>query len=164
MVSKNDLLDEAQRTVVQDRVTAKVPSSVKTTYISNGEAELDVLMGLDAKAEERINHVHNHHDHHHDHGHDHDHAHDHFDSFVITMGEVDSERLQQVLQGLIEEYNIFRAKGFAALPGKPMRQVMQAVGKRLDVYFDRPWAAEETRKTSLVFIGKALNSLLLKRH
>ncbi|WP_271270724.1 cobalamin biosynthesis protein CobW [Aliamphritea hakodatensis] len=162
VVSKNDLLDEAQRTVVQDRVTAKVPSSVKTTYISNGEAELDVLMGLDAKAEERINHVHNHHDHHHDHDHEHEHAHDHFDSFVIKMGEVDSDRLQQVLQGLIEEYNIFRAKGFAALPGKPMRQVMQAVGKRLDVYFDRPWTAEETRGTSLVFIGKGIEQSVIE--
>ena len=162
VVSKNDLLDEAERVQVQQVVQAKVPNAVKTAYISNGEAELEVLMGLDAAAEERIDHVHNHHDHHHDHGHDHDHAHDHFDSFVITMGEVDSEKLQAALKSLLSDFNIFRAKGFAALPGKPMRQVFQAVGKRLDVYFDRAWTADESRATSLVFIGKGIEESVIQ--
>lgn len=162
VVSKNDLLDEAERVQVQQVVQAKVPNAVKTAYISNGEAELEVLLGLDAAAEERIDHVHNHHDHHHDHGHDHDHAHDHFDSFVITMGEVDSEKLQAALKSLLSDFNIFRAKGFAALPGKPMRQVFQAVGKRLDVYFDRPWNADESRATSLVFIGKGIEESVIQ--
>lgn len=155
VVSKNDLLQETEREQVQSLVTKRVPAQVKTTYISNGEADLEMLMGLDCAAEERIEQVHNHHDHHHEHGHDHDHAHDHFDSFVIQLGEVDSDKLQQVLKGLLSEFNIFRAKGFAALPGKPMRQVLQAVGTRLDVHFDRPWG-DEARKTSLVFIGKGI--------
>ena len=161
VVSKNDLLDAGQREDVQRIVTAKVPSEVKTTYISHGEAELDMLMGLDAAAEERIHDVHNHHDHHHAHGEHHDHAHDHFDSFVITLGEVDSDKLQNTLKGLLSEFNIYRAKGFAALPGKPMRQVLQAVGTRLDVYFDRPWGADEP-KTQLVFIGKGIEESVIK--
>ncbi|RDE18264.1 cobalamin biosynthesis protein CobW [Motiliproteus coralliicola] len=162
VVSKNDLLEAAEREQVEAVVTQRVPAAVKTTYISHGEADLDLLMGLDAAAEERIESVHNHHDHHHDHGHDHDHAHDHFDSFVIGLGEVDSAKLQQVLGGLINEFNIFRAKGFAALPGKPMRQVLQAVGKRLDVYFDRPWNADEDRRTQLVFIGKGIDEATIR--
>ncbi|GGK68248.1 cobalamin biosynthesis protein CobW [Amphritea balenae] len=162
VVSKNDLLDAGQRELVQQVVTAKVPSAVKTSYISNGEAHLDMLMGLDAAAEERIDHVHNHHDHHHEHGAHHDHAHDHFDSFVITLGEVDSDKLQAALKSLLSDFNIYRAKGFAALSGKPMRQVFQAVGKRLDVYFDRPWAADESRTTSLVFIGKGIEESVIK--
>lgn len=162
VVSKNDLLDAAQRELVQQVVTAKVPNAVKTTYISNGEAQLDMLMGLDAAAEERIDHVHNHHDHHHVHGAHHDHAHDHFDSFVITLGEVDGDKLQAALKSLLSDFNIYRAKGFAALSGKPMRQVFQAVGKRLDVYFDRPWAADESRATSLVFIGKGIEESVIK--
>lgn len=162
VVSKNDLLDSREREVVEKAVTAKVPNSVKTTYISHGEAQLDMLMGLDAAAEERIDHVHNHHDHHHAHGEHHDHAHDHFDSFVITLGEVDSDKLQAALKSLLSDFNIYRAKGFAALPGKPMRQVLQAVGKRLDVYFDRPWTMDETRATQLVFIGKGIEEGVIK--
>ncbi|PID47396.1 MAG: cobalamin biosynthesis protein CobW [Proteobacteria bacterium] len=156
IVSKNDLLDKSERTRVESVVTAKVPEAVKMAYINHGEIASDMLIGLDSAAEEHIAHVHNHHDHHHEHGQHHEHAHDHFDSFVIKLGEVDSDKLQAALKQLLEEYDIFRAKGFAALPGKPMRQVLQAVGKRLDVHFDRLWAADETRSTNLVFIGKGI--------
>ncbi|EAQ63397.1 cobalamin biosynthesis protein CobW [Marinomonas sp. MED121] len=157
VVSKNDLLAEAEREQVKKVVAHKVPDTVKTAYIDNGVASLDVLLGMDAASETRIDHVHNHHDHHHAHGEHHDHAHDHFDSFVISIGEVDSDRLEQALNGLIASHNIYRAKGFAAVAGKPMRQVFQAVGKRLDKYFDRLWNAEEARQTQLVFIGKGIS-------
>lgn len=157
MVSKNDLLDKAARERVQNVVSQKVPDSVKTTYISQGEIALDMLMGIGAATEDRIEQVHTHHDHHHDHGEHHDHAHDHFDSFVVTLGEVDGEKLKTTLKNLLSEHTIYRAKGFAALPNKPMRQVVQAVGERLDTHFDRLWNADETRQTHLVFIGKGLD-------
>lgn len=157
VVSKNDLLDNDQRGRVESIVENRVPASVKTAYISNGDTPLEVLIGIEAAAEERIDQVHNHHDHHHAHGEEHDHAHDHFDSFVITLGEVDADRLQATLQQLLSEHTIYRAKGFAALPGKPMRQVIQAVGERLDSWFDRLWTADENRATQLVFIGKGIS-------
>jgi cobalamin biosynthesis protein CobW len=155
-VSKNDLLNESQREQVKSIVTHKVPESVKTIYTSNGEVSLDVLIGIESAAEDRINHVHTHHDHHHEHGEHHEHAHDHFDSFVISLGEVNGDALHSLIKDLISQHNIYRAKGFAALPGKPMRQVLQAVGKRLDVHFDRLWNQDEARKTQLVFIGKGI--------
>jgi cobalamin biosynthesis protein CobW len=161
VVSKNDLLDQTQRLAVEQVVQNKVPTSVKTCYTSNGEASLEMLIGLDAEAEQRIDQVHNHHDHHHSHGAHHDHAHDHFDSFVITLGEVDGDKLQLVLKELLSKHTIFRAKGFAALPNKPMRQVLQAVGERLDVHFDRLWTTEDARQTSLVFIGKQLDQVVV---
>jgi cobalamin biosynthesis protein CobW len=157
VVSKNDLLSDDERKKVQHEVSEKVPASVKTAYISHGETPLDMLIGIDAAAEEHIDHVHNHHDHHHAHGAHHEHAHDHFDSFVISMGQVDSDKLQSILKTLLKEHTIYRAKGFAALSGKPMRQVIQAVGERLEAYFDRLWEADEKHQTQLVFIGKNLN-------
>jgi cobalamin biosynthesis protein CobW len=162
VVSKNDLLTDEQRALVKSVVDAKVPASVKTTYIADGEADLELLMGIEAASEDNINAVHNHHDHHHSHGEHHDHAHDHFDSFVITLGEVDEEKIQAILKTLISSENIYRAKGFAALPGKPMRQVLQAVGQRLDVHFDRLWNSTDLRQTSLVFIGKDISETAIK--
>jgi len=156
IVSKNDLLDPEQQQTIQSVISARVPAAVKTIYVENGDIQLDAIIGLEAAAEDNINHVHNHHDHHHDHGAEHSHAHDHFDSFVITLGQVDGEKLQQLLGELLNSHNIYRAKGFAALPNKPMRQVVQAVGKRLDVHFDRMWNNDEARLTQLVFIGKDL--------
>ncbi len=161
VVSKNDLLSDEQRRQVESIVQARVPSAVKTIYISNGEAALDVVMGMEAAAEERIDSVHTHHDHHHDHGEHHDHAHDHFDSFVISLGEVDQDKIQSILKSLITQHTIYRAKGFAAIAGKPLRQVLQAVGQRLDAHFDRPWNNDESRKTQMVFIGKDLNKQVL---
>ncbi|MFT6909098.1 MAG: cobalamin biosynthesis protein CobW [Oleiphilaceae bacterium] len=157
VVTKNDLLTAAERARVELVVTHKIPNEVKTIYIEHGEVGLDAIMGLGAAAEARIDHVHNHHDQHHEHGAHHEHAHDHFDSFVITLGEVDGDILKNTLQTLIAEFNIFRVKGFVALPSKPMRQVLQVVGRRLDVYFDRLWQKNELRQTHLVFIGKGIH-------
>lgn len=162
IVGKNDLLSDAEREQVRAVIAKRVPPAVKTLYISNGEfinddLTLDTLLGIKAASEEGIDALHNHHDRHHAHGEHHDHAHDHFDSFVVTLGEVDSNDLQQRLGELLDQHNIYRAKGFAALPGKPMRQVLQAVGQRLDVHFDRLWAADEPRQTHLVIIGKNLD-------
>ena len=42
-----------------------------------------------------------------------------------------------------------------------MRQVFQAVGKRLDTHFDRLWQPEEARQTQLVFIGKGINQAVI---
>lgn len=162
VVSKNDLLDQQQRADVQTLVSAKVPDAVKTLYISQGQVDLQSLMGLDAAAEAQIEYVHNHHDHHHAHGEHHEHAHDHFDSFVLRLGEVNTERLQATLQALLATQAIYRVKGFAALPMKPMRQVVQAVGKRLDVYFDRLWQMDEARETQLIFIGKQLDQVAIR--
>ena len=186
IVGKNDLLDDAQRLQVEKTVSAKVPASVKTIYTrqannkeleSNKELEnstgmtqgkttqtplsLETIMGIDAASENNIEAVATHHDHHHHHGEHHEHAHDHFDSFVIKLGEVDSTLLQTIMTSLLEVHNIYRAKGFVAMAGKPMRQVIQAVGERMDVYFDRLWLKDETPATHLVFIGKDLDKSLI---
>jgi cobalamin biosynthesis protein CobW len=157
IVSKSDLMSGAERERVQAIIAERVPASVKTAYVNNGDAQLDLLMGIEAAAEDRIEQIHNHHDHHHAHGAHHDHAHDHFDSFVLSLGEVDADRLAATLRDLVARHNIYRIKGFAALPGKPMRQVVQAVGTRIDMHFDRLWQADEARLTQLVFIGKHIH-------
>jgi cobalamin biosynthesis protein CobW len=162
VISKNDLLLGDDKNKVSEIVDKRLPSSVKTLFIENGDVSLDLLFGIGAATEDHIDAVHNHHDHHHDHGHDHSHAEDHFDSFVISIGEVDGDKLQQILQTLLDEHNIFRAKGFAALPNKPMRQVIQAVGKRINSHFDRLWTAEDTKQTQLVFIGKDIQEATIK--
>jgi cobalamin biosynthesis protein CobW len=163
IVSKSDLLSDQERTQVETVIAAKVSTAVKTAYIGQKEdgtsdASIELVMGLEAAAEDRIEAVHTHHDHHHEHGGHHDHAHDHFDSCVIHLGEVDGDRLQAALQELLSNHQIYRAKGFAALPNKPMRQVVQAVGQRLESHFDRLWTADEARRTSLVMIGKHLHA------
>ena len=42
---------------------------------------------------------------------------------------------------------------FVDVAGKPMRLQIQAVGSRIDHYFDRAWMPDEERATRLVVIG-----------
>ena len=48
---------------------------------------------------------------------------------------------------------MLRIKGFAPVDGKPMRLVVQGVGRRVAHHFDRPWKAGEARDGRLVVIG-----------
>lgn len=120
----------------------------------------DVLLGLGIAAEDDLEARHEIHHHHHDdedahHDHEHEHGHDAFDSFHVSMGEIaDAGAFAEHLAGVIRTFNILRLKGFAAVAGKPMRLVIQAVGPRIEIYFDRPFGTDE-RATRLVVIGQA---------
>ena len=98
------------------------------------------------------------HHHHHDDDegdedhHDH-HDHDDFESFVVTRGEVaDPAAFAQQVADVIRTHDILRLKGFASVAGKPMRLTLQAVGPRVDTYYDG--RAPEGRETRLVVIGQ----------
>ena len=47
-----------------------------------------------------------------------------------------------------------RLKGFVAVKGKPMRLTIQAVGPRVDSYFDKAFGINEERATKIVVIGQ----------
>jgi cobalamin biosynthesis protein CobW len=83
------------------------------------------------------------------------HDHDDFESFVVTRAPVlDGAAFLTRLRAAIRRYGVLRVKGFIDSPGHDRRQVVQAVGDRLQHYFDRPWAAGERRETRLVVIGQ----------
>ena len=43
-----------------------------------------------------------------------------------------------------EEENVLRVKGFVEVGGKPMRLLLQAVGPRVNHYYDRAWTPRTT--------------------
>ncbi|MEL6267937.1 MAG: GTP-binding protein [Pseudomonadota bacterium] len=59
------------------------------------------------------------------------------------------------MQAAIRAHALLRVKGFAAVEGRAMRLVLQAVGPRVDTHYDRPWAPGEARDGRLVVIGLA---------
>ena len=60
---------------------------------------------------------------------------------------------QKVIK-VITEHDILRLKGFVAVEGKPLRLTIQAVGPRLDSYFDKAFNVHEERETKIVVIGQ----------
>ena len=120
---------------------------------------LDVLLGRGQSAEADIAARHEVHHHHHEGENDpehHHHDHDDFESFVVTLPEIaDPAAFAQQVAQVIRAHDILRLKGFAAVAGKPLRLTLQAVGPRIDTYFDRPLDPGEPRETRLVVIGQA---------
>jgi len=163
VLNKVDLVDAEARASVIERIHRQLPREVKVVAAEHGQIGDGNLLGIAAAAEDQIESLHTHHDHHHHHGEEHHHAHDNFDSMVITLGEVDSDRLVGIIDELVREYEIYRVKGFVAVRGKPMRCVIQTVGTRTERYFDRAWREAETPQTQLVVIGQRLPRDKLER-
>ncbi|MEF3029865.1 cobalamin biosynthesis protein CobW [Pseudomonas aeruginosa] len=153
ILNKADQLDAEALARVRAEIAGELPAAVKIVEASRGELPLPVLLGLNAEAELHIDGRPTHHGHE---GHE-DHDHDEFDSFHVDLPEVEEAALLEALGELVERHDILRIKGFAAIPGKPMRLLVQGVGKRFDRHFDRKWLADEARSTRLVVIGQELD-------
>jgi cobalamin biosynthesis protein CobW len=152
VLNKADLVDAATLSDVRAKVEAEAGRRLAVVSAENGRLPADVLLGLKAGTEDLIGERRSHHEIHHADGHAHDH--EDFESFVAEGGEVASiEMLTEGLRAIIAGHDILRLKGFAAIRGKPMRLVVQAVGQRIETYFDRPFAPGEARGTRLVVIG-----------
>ena len=169
VVNKTDLLEGAEAEALVGTLRESSRSGVQVVTTSMGKLPVDVLLGQGIGAESDLDsrhelhhHHHDHsdeHEHEHDHEHDHDHHHDHdhdaFESFVVTIGEItDPKAFSDQVSTIISAHDILRLKGFAAVSGKPMRLTLQAVGPRVETYFDQPFG-DTARATRLVVIGQA---------
>ncbi len=152
VLNKTDLLDAAGIIRVRDEVASRISRKPALIEAKNGDVPASVLLGLGIGTEEDIANRKSHHELEHEDGTPHDH--DEFDSFVVELGTLaDPAGFIEKLKGVIAEHDVLRLKGFADVAGKPMRLQIQAVGSRIDQYFDRAWAPGETRGTRLVVIG-----------
>ena len=161
VVNKTDLLEGAEAEALVGTLRESSRSGVQVVTTSMGNLPVDVLLGQGIGAESDLDSRHELHHHHHDHSdeHDHDHHHDHdhdaFESFVVTLGEItDPKAFSDQVSTIIGAHDILRLKGFAAVSGKPMRLTLQAVGPRVETYFDQPFG-DTARATRLVVIGQA---------
>ncbi len=171
VINKVDLLGADGAADLAARLRGEARDGVQVVKTTMGALPTDVLLGqgigaeADLDARHEVHHHHHdhdddHHDDHHDgddhHHHDHHHDHDDFESFVVTRSEIaDSTAFAIQVADVIRAHDILRLKGFAAVAGKPMRLTLQAVGPRVDTYFDRPLTADEKGQTRLVVIGQA---------
>ena len=162
VVNKSDLLGDTETDALVATLKADSRDGVQVVRTSMGKLPVDVLLGQgigaedDLDARHEVHHLHHDHDddHHHD-DHHHEHSHDEFQSFVVTRGEItDPKAFAEQVANVIRTHDILRLKGFAAVEGKPMRLTLQAVGPRVDTYFDRPFGST-ARETRLVVIGQA---------
>jgi cobalamin biosynthesis protein CobW len=161
VLNKSDLLTAGELTELSASLAAEARDGVRLLNSSMGVLPVDVVLGQKAGAEADLESRHEvHHHHHHDDDeddgddHHHDHGHDEFESFVVTRPEItDPKAFAEQVAATIRDHDILRLKGFVAVAGKPLRLTLQAVGPRIDSYYDQPF--DGPRLTRLVVIGEA---------
>ncbi|WP_046120804.1 cobalamin biosynthesis protein CobW [Ensifer aridi] len=152
VLNKTDLIDADGLKSVREEVASRISRRPTMIEAKNGEVAAAILLGLGVGTEGEIANRKSHHELEHEAGEEHDH--DEFDSFVVELGAIaDPAAFVDRLKGVIAEHDVLRLKGFADVPGKPMRLLIQAVGSRIDQYYDRAWTPGERRGTRLVVIG-----------
>jgi cobalamin biosynthesis protein CobW len=149
ILNKTDLVDGARLAALRHEIGMRLRPGVKLVAARDAAVAPEVALGLAAAAEDDLAARPS--------MHDEAQAHDHddFDSFVVTLGAVDDDAaLLARLRAAIAAHDVLRVKGFVDVPRRAMRQVVQAVGDRVQCYFDRPWQPGEARATRLVVIGE----------
>ena len=149
VLNKTDLADAPTLALAENEVRARLRPEARHVRSAFGKVAPDLLLGLSRAAEDDLASRPSIHD---------DqaaHDHDDFESFVVPLPPVaDPGGFAAQLRELIAVHDILRLKGFLDVPGKAFRQVVQAVGPRIEQYFDRPWRADEARASRLVVIGR----------
>jgi cobalamin biosynthesis protein CobW len=149
ILNKTDLIGPERLTLLCREIEAQLRPGVKLMTAREGRVPPAVALGLAAAVEDDLAGRPSLHDL----GAEHDH--DDFESFIVASGAVhDGEAFFSRLRATIDLHDVLRVKGFVDRPGRDWRQVVQAVGSRVQHHFDRPWHADERRETRLVVIGK----------
>jgi cobalamin biosynthesis protein CobW len=149
VLNKADLMTAETAHRVTGEIRRTVQRAVKVVETREGRIDPAILLGLEAAAENDLEHRPSHHDA--EDGHDHD----DFESFVIDLPATsDPAGLMVRLAAAAETFAVLRMKGFIDVAGKPMRLLVQGVGGRFRQHFDQAWTAGEERKGRLVVIGE----------
>ena len=149
LLTKPDLAGPEGVAKAKEIIAKEAPRALPVVEVAEGAIDVRVVLGLEAAAENDMDARPSHHD-----GHD-DHEHDDFESIIVELPE-QSDPLDLVanIKHLASELNILRVKGYAAVQGKPMRLLVQAVGARVRHQYDRPWQPDEARRSRLVVIAE----------
>jgi cobalamin biosynthesis protein CobW len=148
VMNKGDLLDAESRARVRAEVEAQLPRAVKVVETAHGAIDPRILLGLNAGAESDLASRPSHHET------EDDHDHDDFESAAVPVRAAGSpDDLAARVARAAEVPGVLRIKGFCAVADKPMRLVVQGVGRRVAHHYDRPWRPGEHRDGRLVVIG-----------
>ena len=151
ILNKADLLAANGAAQGKARMAPHLRPGARVVEAAHGRVPPDLLLGLDAAAEDDLASRRSHHD-----GLAEPHDHDEFESFVMALGTIDDPAAFAAgLSIAADAYGLLRAKGFLDVAGKRRRLVVQAVGTRVDRHFDRDWRPDEPREGRLVVIGLA---------
>lgn len=162
LVSRADRLQPEQIAAVTAEISAQARPGVSVLPMQRGEVPAALLLGLERDDHTgHAAHDHDDDDHHHSH---HDHSHVAMQSAVVRLeGSLEKSRLEAALEAQIRAQHLLRLKGRAWLPGKLHPLQIQAVGPRLECWFDSqaPGERPPADGLELVALGLAVDGAAL---
>ena len=182
LISRADCLQAEQITALQTELAAKLRPGVTVLPMARGQVPAALLLGLERDQRDHSHSDHSHsdnshgdhshpqgsdHDHDHDDHHDHDHIHVAMQSVALRLeGSFDRQALESLLRSQIDRQRFLRLKGRAWLAGKAQPLQIQAVGPRLECWFDPKAAAADQDHLpglELVALGLQLDGAALEQ-
>ncbi|HFB2048529.1 MAG TPA: P-loop guanosine triphosphatase YjiA [Hyphomicrobiaceae bacterium MAG_BT-2024] len=150
VLNKRDLILNSKFQGVNQYIDRKKRHGAKVVSAIQGNIPLELIVGQEAhfRSNDSISHTHYI---------DHDkgsHGHDAYETFAINIRPAkSSHEMKRIVSKVAKNNKVLRIKGFAVITDKPMRLTVQAVGPRVQVYFDRRWNQNEQPQGCLVVIG-----------
>jgi cobalamin biosynthesis protein CobW len=151
ILNKTDLIDGLELATVTKDLKAQMRVGSRLVPTQQGVIDAAILLGTKAGAEDDLDNRKSNHEMEGVEQHDHD----DFNTFIVELsGAQIKDALLARISEVIKRHDILRLKGFAAVEGSPARLLIQAVGPRLNSYFDRAWKQGEDKRTQIVVIGE----------
>jgi len=155
ILNKTDQIGASEIQKVKADIEREINRGVPIIEAAHGKVSADILLGIKAAAEDDADNRISHHEN------EADHDHDDFESFVLDLPEfADVAALHNKIIAAAETHNILRVKGFVRIAGKPLRYLVQAVGRRVLGHFASNFSgAHNNTAGRVVVIGrKGLNA------
>jgi cobalamin biosynthesis protein CobW len=143
VLSKSDLVAATTLGEIEQKLAATLRRGVRVVR-SRGVLAPQVLIGLQAAAEDDLGARTGHH------GEDEEHDHDDFESIVVSASDATLDELKARVGKALQLDGILRIKGYARIADRPATAVVQAVGGRVEISFARP---ELAPTPAIVVIG-----------
>jgi cobalamin biosynthesis protein CobW len=171
LISRADRLDGPALAALQGRLASQVRAGTQVLSMVRGEVDASLLLSAPVASETQSIPLHDHDSHDHDHDHDHDDTdHDHHDHSHVAMASVLVQRpgpyTRQEIEGrlaaLLADQPVLRLKGRLLQEGKRLPLQIQAVGPRLECWYEGVWPAGGAPGLELVVLGAAAHATRLE--
>ena len=167
LVSRADRLDGPALAALQGRLASQVRAGTPVLPMTRGEVDASLVLSApvstDVQALPRLEQDQDDHDHDHD-DHDHDHSHVAMAAVMVQRpGPYTRQEIEERLAALLADQPVLRLKGRLLQEGKLLPLQIQAVGPRLECWYEGVWPEAAAPGLELVVLGAAAHAARLEQ-
>ena len=170
LVSRADRVDGPALAALQGRLASQVRAGTPVLPMTRGEVDASLVLSapvssdvqaLPQPPQDQDDHDHDQVDHDHDH---HDHSHVAMAAVMVQRpGPYTRQELEERLAGLLADQPVLRLKGRLLQEGKLLPLQIQAVGPRLECWYEGVWPEAAAPGLELVVLGAAAHAARLEQ-